>query len=169
MKWKWKEIWCQVFFFFWSFPGDQSSWFTNFPKRQLLRTKHFAPHLSGTFILYCSLHFSSCLSFLTLPFSLVYWYSVWTWSLSIIQNSRNNIKFLHMKKFEHQEMSSKYLLICTVILGRASLQSCATCQTFWLRSCSTQRHFLVKQACWLVNTLFTILEFLPVIWTNLYN
>lgn len=108
-RWDSQEMWGEVFLF-WSFPGDQSSWFTNFPKRQLLRTKHFAPHLNGTFIFSCSICLSLCCFFFS--FSSIFF------GMVISMNTIPHFHSKHWKQIQVLQKSlctktSRYLSRCT--------------------------------------------------------
>lgn len=113
-------------FLFWSFPGDQSSWFTNFPKRQLLRTKHFAPHLNGTFIFCYSLYLSLCV-FLFLFFILLHflWYG---------------IKYEHDPSVSFKNIGNKFKSRKKVCALRNATSICTYVSTFqfFLGSCSVK-------------------------------
>lgn len=135
-------------FLFWSFPGDQTSWLTNFQRgnfsEQSILHLTSMEHLSFLYFLY----FASCLCFLTPPFSLV-WYYVWTQSLSIMQNIRNKV--------------SAHEIVCTAsLITQISFAKCPDETVFslvlhlrtfgWLRRyrggvCSAERRRLVRQTC----------------------
>lgn len=117
-----KERKCDVRFSFLKFPRWPVKSIYLFPKRQLLRTKRFAPHLNGTFIVSSSFFF---FSFCCFPVFLFHFPQN---SLNIVQHL---LKFwaerqvaVREKRSAHQGTPPKYLCCGWSFGSRAARQTC---------------------------------------------